>query len=130
MNGRCSWYLTLVAILCVPAALYAQESEGVVEVTCPEIPMTTIEMRACAVMYFRAENEELSKVLDSLRVLSPNPARIDSLQAVWVVQRDSTCVEETEEWTNGTGRPQMEMSCRTRLTEEYVAWLRAGGVPE
>ena len=70
--------------------------------------------------------DELRLVSDSVRGTRPVAERFDSLQAVWIVQRDSTCVEETEEWTNGTGRPQMEMSCRTRLTEEYVARLRAG----
>ena len=130
MNSRCSWYLTLAAILCVPAVLHAQETEDVAEITCPDIPMTTHEMRDCAWLDLQAAEEELSLVSDSVRGRQPAPERFDSLQAVWVVQRDSTCVEETEEWSNGTGRPQMEMSCRTRLTEEYVAWLRAGGVPE
>lgn len=48
MTPKCSTLLILAGILCVPTALPAQESEGVVEVTCPEIPMTTMEMRACA----------------------------------------------------------------------------------
>ena len=130
MNSRCSWYLTLAAILCVPAVLHAQDSDDVAEITCPDIPMTTHEMRDCAWLDLQAAEEELSLVSDSVRGRQPAPERFDSLQAVWIVQRDSTCVEETEEWTNGTGRPQMEMSCRTRLTEEYVARLRAGGVPE
>ena len=130
MTPKCSTLLILAGILCVPAALSAQETEDVVEVTCPEIPMTTMEMRACAWLDLQAVEEELSLVSDSIRGTQPVPERFDSLQAVWVVQRDSACVEETEEWSNGTGRPQMEMSCRTRLTEEYVARLRAGGMPE
>ena len=130
MNGRCSRLLFLAGILCVPGALPAQETEDVAEITCPDIPMTTHEMRDCAWLDLQAAEEELSLVSDSVRGRQPAPERFDSLQAVWIVQRDSTCVEETEEWTNGTGRPQMEMSCRTRLTEEYVARLRAGGVPE
>ncbi len=129
MTRRCSQLLVLAAALCVPSALLAQEIQDIAEVRCPDLPMTTIEMRACAAMSFRAENEELGEVLDSLRAVSPNPARFDSLQAVWVVQRDSTCVEETEEWGMGTIRPQMEADCRTRLTEEHVARLRDGDVP-
>jgi len=130
MTPKCSTLLFLAGILCIPAALPAQGTEDVAEITCPDIPMTTLEMRDCAWLDLRAAEDELSLVSDSIRGIQPAPESFDSLQAVWVVQRDSACVEETEEWSNGTGRPQMEMSCRTRLTEEYVARLRAGGMPE
>ena len=130
MTRRCSQLLVLAAALCVPSALLAQEIQDIAEVRCPDLPMTTIEMRAFAALDFRLENEELGEVLDSLRAVSANPARFDSLQAVWIVRRDSTCVEETEEWGMGTIRPQMEADCRTRLTEARVAWLRTGAVPE
>jgi uncharacterized protein YecT (DUF1311 family) len=122
--------LILATALCVPSVLLAQEIQDIEEVRCPDTPMTTIEMRACAAMDSRTESEDLDEVLDSLRAVSANPVRFDSLQAAWVVQRDSTCVEETEEWGMGTIRPQMEADCRTRLTEERVARLREGEVPD